>query len=230
METHLHGFTASLLYYNNFIKLPLRTSIKHLNHNVNYIWGVKNIPLMKLYTNLFEFIYCSSNISNPKYKTQIPNHSFASIIQPRQYIPLNNLNILISFSKQQRMHHTIINLQSLVFTLGLLIQFSAHIWISHSICTTMNDNEWNTHITQTLTHIICNSQKLRHSTQSWFPIIPLRVHTRNDFLLRNLHRLVQKISCWNNRQSGCEFGEKSENFRNRPSGFDFIRDFTHGCH
>lgn len=153
-----------------------------------------------------------------------------SVIQPWQNFTTNNINILISLSKQQRMHHPVVNLYSLVFTFGLFIQSSAHIRISHSICTAMKHNKWKFHLTQFLTQVISNPQKLNNSTQSWFPLISQRIHCCNNFLFRNFHRLVQDIWGRYNRQGGKESGKKCEDLRNWPSGSDIVWDFTHGCH
>ncbi|PIN19744.1 hypothetical protein CDL12_07568 [Handroanthus impetiginosus] len=88
--------------------------------------------------------------------------SSTSIIQPFQDITTNNCNIFISFPEQQRMHHTIINLDTLVLTFSQFIQFSTHIWISNNICTPMNHNERNLYIPQFTTNIICYPQEFKY--------------------------------------------------------------------
>lgn len=44
----------------------------------------------------------------------------------------------------------------------------------------------------------------------------------------NLNRLVEKIRRWNNGQSWKKPRQESQNLRDRPSGSDFVRYFTHG--
>lgn len=154
----------------------------------------------------------------------------ASMIQPRKNISTNNINILISLPKQQGMHHPFINLDRLILTLGLFIQCSAHIRISHNICASMQHNERKTHIAQSLTHVLRHFEQLHYRPQSRLSSVPHRIHIRYDLLLLHLHRLVHEVRGGHNGQAGKESGHERQNLRNWPPGFHLIRNFTHGCH
>lgn len=160
-------------------------------------------------------------------KERIHPHESRPSEQPRQNIIPNNVNILIGFPKQQRMHHALIHLNRLILTPSLTIQLPTHIRIRNNICTPMQHNKRNTHITHPPIQQIRNPQKLHNSPQPWLPSIPQRIHFRNNLLMVNFHRLVQKIRRGNNGQSRKKPRQKSQDLRDRPFRSNIVRDFTH---
>ncbi|KAJ0438671.1 hypothetical protein HanHA300_Chr16g0616701 [Helianthus annuus] len=115
------------------------------------------------------------------------------MIQPLENITTNNFNILIRLTKQQRMPHPLVNLQTLIHTLSLVKQLLTHIRIRNRIRITMQHNKRYLHLTQPPTQILSHSQQLHNRPQPRLPRIPHRIHPPNYSLLRHLHRLINKI-------------------------------------
>ena len=135
------------------------------------------------------------------------------MVQPRQDMPPDDGDVLVRLPEQQRVQHPVVDLYSLVFAGGHLVQCATHARIRDHVSTAVENDEGNIHLGEFRVDAIRHAEELHHGAQPRLPLVPQRVAPRHGSLLRHLDGSVDEVRGRHDGPCGGESGGQGEDLR-----------------